>query len=68
MPPSNYVNVSTPRQSVMALFDEHQLGIRNLAGSADGVVNERKGIVVALGDERWRRHLGEGEWLKVDLI
>lgn len=52
----------------MALFDEHQLGIRNLAGSADGVVDERKGIVVALGDKRWRRHLGEGEWLKVDLI
>ena len=52
----------------MAFFDEHQLGIRNSASSAGGVVDERKSVVNALGDKRWRCHLGEGEWLKVDFV
>ncbi|GIT00485.1 MAG: hypothetical protein CM1200mP26_21970 [Acidimicrobiales bacterium] len=43
--PSDYVNVSTPGQPVMPLLDEHQFGIRYLAGSAGGVVDEGKGVV-----------------------
>ena len=52
----------------MPLFDEHQLGIRYLAGSAGGVVDEGKGVVLTLGDERWHRHLGAGERIKVDFV
>ncbi len=66
--PSDCANVSTPWQPMMALFDEHQLGISNFAGSAGGMVDEGKGVVVALGDKRWHSHLGKGERVKVDFV